>query len=51
MKRIILAAVLVILSASSSALAQEANTAYLNDLPPLVDRELFFGDIIVFLEL
>ena len=45
MRRILLAfAVGALLGVSGHALAQEPNTAYLDQLPPLIDRELFFGD-------
>jgi dipeptidyl aminopeptidase/acylaminoacyl peptidase len=46
MRRLTRALVLAaLLSSSGSAIAQQApNTGYLNELPPLIDRELFFGD-------
>jgi dipeptidyl aminopeptidase/acylaminoacyl peptidase len=33
-----------LLTATGQVAAQEPNTAYLEKLPPLIDRELFFGD-------
>jgi dipeptidyl aminopeptidase/acylaminoacyl peptidase len=45
MRRIVLAfAAAGLLSVSGQSIAQEPNTAYLDQLPPLIDRELFFGD-------
>ena len=45
MRRILLALVgVVLLTATGQVTAQEPNTAYLEKLPPLIDRELFFGD-------
>lgn len=45
MKRILYSlAALALLSASQVAAQQKPNTAYLDQLPPLIDRELFFGD-------
>jgi dipeptidyl aminopeptidase/acylaminoacyl peptidase len=45
MRRILLALIgAALLTATGQAAAQEANTDYLEKLPPLIERELFFGD-------
>ncbi len=45
MRRILLALVgVVLLTVTGQVTAQEPNSAYLEKLPPLIDRELFFGD-------